>query len=127
MIALVLDSGALIGIEKGKAKAEQFVRNARKYGARILIPASALAQVLRPGPRAARIFRLMNDSATAEVRPLDGKAAVAVGHLLAESKTHDVVDAHVALVARIEGAMVITSDERNLSHLLPPGWPIERV
>jgi predicted nucleic acid-binding protein len=127
MTALVFDSGALIGIEKGKAKAERFVRDARKHGARILIPASALAQVLRPGPRAARLFHLMNDPAAVEIQPLDGKAAVAVGQLLAESKTHDVVDAHVALVARIEEAMVVTSDERDLSHLLPAGWPIERV
>ena len=43
----------------------------------------------------------MNDPVAVEVRPLDGKAAVAVGQLLAETKTHDVVDAHVALVARI--------------------------
>jgi hypothetical protein len=116
-----------MGIEKGKAKAERFVRDAQKHGARILIPASALAQVLRPGPRAARVFQLMNDPTTAELKPLDGKAAVAVGRLLAESKTNDVVDAHVALVARLEGAMVVTSDERDLSHLLPAGWPIERV
>lgn len=127
MNALVFDSGALIGIEKGKVKALRFARDARKHSTRILIPASVLAQVLRPGPRAARLFHLINDPATAEVRPLDGKTAVAVGYLLAETHTRDVVDAHVAVVARIEDAIVVTSDERDLSHLLPAGWPIELV
>lgn len=125
--AIVFDAGALIGIEKGKQRAKRWLEKAAKEKASVFVPASALAQVLRPGPRSARLFRLLAEERVVTLAPLDGEAAIAIGRLLAVSRTRDVVDAHAAVVAMAERAIVITSDERDLERLLPAGWPLERV
>lgn len=54
-----------------------------------------------------------------EAVPLDALHAQAVGALLAQTGTSDIIDAHVVTCARKEGYSVITSDPLDLERLDP--------
>jgi hypothetical protein len=85
---------------------------------RITIPATALAQAMRNPARQARLSRLIRQPETHLVS-LDGPDATAVGLLLAESGTIDVVDAHVVICARRADQTVFTRDPKDLRRLAP--------
>lgn len=50
-----------------------------------------------------------------------------VGRLLAASRTSDVIDAHVVVVASARGAVVVTSDRGGIEHLLASAGGTARV
>ncbi|MEZ5410349.1 MAG: hypothetical protein R2761_20125 [Acidimicrobiales bacterium] len=72
-----------------------------------------MAQVLRDPGRQVALTRALR---SVQEDPLDGEAARAIGRLLARTGTADVVDAHVALLARA-GDEIITSDPDDLARL----------
>jgi hypothetical protein len=123
--AIALDSGALIGLERADERVRALCREALRTGVRILVPAPVLAQVWREGRRQAVLGMLLKGRTT-EVAPLDRVLAKAIGTLCGRSGTSDVVDACLALVARRERAIVVTSDVEDLLRL-DPGLPVERV
>jgi hypothetical protein len=63
---------------------------------------------------------------TTSVAPLDQLLAEAAGVLCGRAGTSDVVDASVALVARRERAVVVTSDVEDLRRL-DPRIVLERI
>lgn len=117
--SLVLDAGALIGIERRSPRMQEIVRAARERGAGLVIPTSALAQVVRSGGRQANLRRFLADSYL-RFAVLDYPAALRVGALLGEAGTGDVVDAAVVVCARELGlAPIVTSDPAGLRKLDP--------
>ncbi|HZK16132.1 MAG TPA: hypothetical protein VFC52_06055 [Solirubrobacterales bacterium] len=94
---------------------------AQELGGRVIVPACALAQVWRGGPRSARLARLL-DSAGVDV--LDEKRAKEVGVRLGSREADDVADAHVACCAIERRAAIVTSDRDDIEALIEPG---ERV
>lgn len=80
---------------------------------RVAVPAGAVAQAWRGGPRRARIAALLSDERT-EVIALDDPVARAVGLLCGRSGHADVVDVSVALCARQRNQHVVTSDPEDL-------------
>jgi len=86
-------------------------------GDRIIVPATALAQVIRNPARQVRLWRVIQFENT-EVVPLDASQAQAVG-LLARTRTSDITDAHVVICAQAEGYAAITSDPVDLKRLDP--------
>lgn len=90
-------------------------------GARIVVPASALAQVWRGGSRSAPVARLVN---SAEVDSLDEGRAKDVGVRLGTRNGTDVTDAHVVCCAVDYEAAVATSDEGDIRAL---GGPDENL
>jgi len=115
---LVLDAGGLIALEREHRPALLLVQRAVTQGHRVVVPATALAQVARDLGRQVRVARLLRQSSCL-VATLDRATALAVGRLLAESRTRDVVDAHVVTVAGGLGLPVLTSDLRDLRRLDP--------
>ncbi|WP_327100789.1 PIN domain-containing protein [Nocardia vinacea] len=116
---IILDAGALIGIEKGNAHATALIKRAMDNRLQVHVPATVLAQVWRNSPRQHPIGRLLG-AAGVEIIDLDRRHAQAVGALLAGSGTADVVDAHVIVCARLTRARaVITSDPGDLRALDP--------
>lgn len=115
---VTLDAGALIALERGDRRVVALLARAAETGARITVPASALAQVIRRPERQVRIVRLARQPAT-DVVPLDRVDATHVGRLLAASDTADVVDAHVVICANRAGQQVVTSDPDDLARLDP--------
>ena len=118
MTGLVLDAGALIALEREHRSALLLVKRALSGTNRIIVPATALAQVARDLRRQVRLARLLRHSSCV-VAPLDRAAALRVGRLLADSGTVDVVDAHVVSVAQALRLAVLTSDVDDL-HALDP-------
>ena len=84
----------------------------------MVVPATALAQVIRNPAKQARLWRMIHLSQT-EVVPLDGRHAQAVAVLLAKTGTSDVSDAHVVVCAQMNGYSVLTSDPGDLRRLDP--------
>ena len=112
MAALTLDAGALIAAERGDAKFWGFVKATLDLD--FLIPASVVAQAWR-GARSARVAQLIDSSF---VVSLDDELARRVGELCGRSRTADIVDASVAVVAHRFGADILTGDTSDISHLV---------
>jgi len=115
---MTLDAGGLIALDRGDRKVVALVARAEESGARVTVPATALAQAVRRPERQARLARLVRQPTT-DVVPLDRVDAVGVGRLLAAGGTTDVVDAHVVICARRARQPVVTSDPGDLAALDP--------
>lgn len=113
-----LDAGALIALERGDPRLRELLAAALRRGQNLRVPGGVLAQVWRDPARQVVLTRF---TASAEVQhvPLDEPAAKRAGLLCAATGTADVVDASVAACAREYGDLVVTSDTRDLSRLLP--------
>lgn len=118
MAGLTFDAGALIALDRSDRRVLALLARAAETKATITVPASALAQAIRKPEQQARLARLVRQPTT-EVRDLDRVDATSVGRLLAESRTADVVDAHVVICARRAGQRVVTSDPDDLRTLDP--------
>jgi len=117
--SLTLDAGALVAIERGRERMLALLDRVSRAGvARFHIPAGALAQAWRSGARQVRLARFLAGQSV-EVVPLDGAVARSAGELCGALGTRDIVDASVALCARVHGGSVVTSDPRDLLRLDP--------
>ena len=115
---IVFDAGGLIALERNDRRVFSILDTALEDGDRIMVPATALAQVIRNPARQVRLWRMIQFDKT-EVIPLDGSQAQAVGALLARTSTTDIADAHVVICAQTAGYAIITSDPLDLKRLDP--------
>jgi hypothetical protein len=113
---VVLDSGALLAFERNDPKVLRLVELAATHGRVLHAPGGVIAQVWRDGKKQARLARLVGSGAI-DVQPLDLPEAQGVGAVCGRSKTRDVVDASVALLARRLGARVVTTDPEDLRRI----------
>ncbi|HXN45208.1 MAG TPA: hypothetical protein VN893_01115 [Bryobacteraceae bacterium] len=118
MSGITFDAGGLIALDRDDRRVLAIVARAAERGLRITIPATALAQAIRAPARQARLARLIRQPGT-DLVALDGPDATAVGLLLAQTATADIVDAHVVLCARRAGQAVVTSDAADLRRIAP--------
>jgi predicted nucleic acid-binding protein len=116
MPGVTLDAGALIALDRNDRRVVVLLARARETGARITVPATALAQAVRRPDRQVRLARLIRQPTT-DVIALDRVDATNVGRLLAASGTADIADAHVAICARRSNQQVVTSDPGDLRAL----------
>jgi hypothetical protein len=116
MPGVTLDAGGLIALDRDDRRVVALLARARETGARITVPASALAQAIRRPDHQARLSRLIRQPTT-EVVSLDRVDATNVGRLLAASGTSDIADAHVVICARRADQPVVTSDPGDLRQL----------
>lgn len=80
------------------------------------VPAGVVAQVWRGSPRRHAVLRLLRSDAV-RIHPMSESVAFHIGLLLAAVGSNDVVDAHVAILGRSLGAVVLTSDAEDLRRL----------
>ncbi|WP_415031945.1 PIN domain-containing protein [Gordonia sp. (in: high G+C Gram-positive bacteria)] len=118
MSGLTLDAGALVALERGDEQVRALLRRAGERSLNVSVPAGVVAQVWRGGARQAAVARLLALPST-EVVLLDEFGARAVGLVCGASGHADVVDVHVALVARERAAVVVTSDPDDLARVDP--------
>lgn len=111
---LVLDSGALIALERNdRAMWERF--KAATFGGEVaLTHGGVVGQSWRSG--GARQALLARALAAVEVRPIDEALGRAAGELLARTARSDVIDAALVLLAA-DGDVIVTSDPNDLSPL----------
>lgn len=113
-MTVVLDSGALIAIDKRDRRVGAMLRVLQRDGVPVRTSAAVVAQVWRNGDRQVNLARLLPGI---DVTVLDDVAAKKVGELLRASGTSDLVDAHVALMVQPQGT-VLTRDEADVKGLL---------
>jgi hypothetical protein len=116
MPGVTLDAGGLIALDRDDRRIVVLLARARETGARITVPASALAQAIRRPDRQVRLSRLIRQPTT-DVVGLGRVDATNVGRLLAASGTSDIADAHVVICARRAEQPVVTSDPGDLRQL----------
>lgn len=118
------DAGMLIALERADQRAWLRIREAESFGIIPVVTAPVLAQVWRGG----RAMRLSEMLAICQLVPFDPDDAKAVGELCATAGTSDVVDAHLAYLARGPGSVILTSDAGDLAALVDAGgYPTELV
>jgi len=118
MSGVVLDTGALIALERRHRTRAIDLTIALEGHVSIAIPAGVIAQAWRDGARQVELVRLLRSS-DVELVALDGSTARRVGELLSRTQTSDVIDAHVALVAMRDDRTIFTSDPDDLRALAP--------
>ena len=110
----VLDAGAFLAVEKRDRRIGAMLRVLQQRRVPLWTSAAVVAQVWRDGARQVAIARMLAGVGIEGLEPDDGKR---VGQLLAIARTHDIVDAHVALLIG-PGDLVFTSDPEDLRQLL---------
>jgi predicted nucleic acid-binding protein len=115
---VTLDAGALIALDRSQRTVLVLLARAKELGARVTVPATALAQAIRRPRTQVRLARLIRQPTT-DVRALDGVDATSVGILLAATHTKDIADAHVVVCARRAAEPIVTSDPDDLLRLDP--------
>ncbi|MYH43173.1 MAG: type II toxin-antitoxin system VapC family toxin [Acidimicrobiaceae bacterium] len=118
MTTFVLDTGALIALERGDRHLWTRLYTA-DHPSDVQVPTGALAQAWRGSPRQASLARALKLS---EEVPLDGQIAREAGALCGQTGTVDVIDASVAVTAaeaaRRGDVGVVTSDRSDIGPLL---------
>ena len=117
-MALVLDAGALIAIDRRDRVAGALLRVAQRQGRSCPHererPGAGLAQAWRDGARQANLARTLTGIDVIAIEQTSGRR---VGELLAESGTSDILDGHVALLGTADDT-VLTSDPEDIQRLL---------
>jgi hypothetical protein len=113
MTALVLDAGALIAVDRGDPVVYKKIRDALRVGTPVRTNPNAVAQVWRDGAKQSRLARLLRDI---KVEPITREDGYRAGELLGVTRTKDVVDATVALLAKAKDKLY-TSDPGDLRAL----------
>jgi hypothetical protein len=112
-VKLVLDAGALIGIDRDDRRVVGLIQLGRRANADLVTSAPVVGQAWRDGSRQARLARALAMIDVRDVGLEDGKSA---GTLLATTGTADVVDALLAQLAQ-PGDQILTSDPDDLRAL----------
>lgn len=113
-MTVVLDAGALLAIETGDRRRLARLKEQWLAGRVAVTHGGVIGQVWRgAGPRQALLARALD---FVEVVPLDASLGREAGVLLAASRTSDVIDAAVVLIAQ-PGDEIHTSDPDDIEHL----------
>lgn len=117
-IGVTLDAGGLIAVDRGNREVLATLALIRQWSGTVTVPATALSQAMRNPSRQVRLIRLVRQTTT-KIVDLNRADAIAVGRILARTRTSDIADAHVVLSARRVGQAVVTSDAAGLRRLDP--------
>jgi hypothetical protein len=111
---LVLDAGALVAVERGSRDVIALIKRERLAGRAPITHGGIIGQVWRGGGRQANLARLLPGL---DIAALDAELGRRSGALLARSRTTDVIDAALALLAQ-DGDEILTSDPDDLRALV---------
>jgi hypothetical protein len=113
-MTLVLDSGALIALERNDRGMWRRLKTALVTRQVPVTHGGVVGQAWRSGgPRQARLVMAL---AGMDVRSLDERLGRAAGELLARARMSDVIDAALVLLA-VDGDDIVTSDVADLKPL----------
>src|SRR5690606_37654930 len=113
-MSVVLDSGALIAVDRRDRTVGAMLRLLQQEARPLVTSGAVVAQVWRNGARQALLARVLTG---VRIEGLDASSGRRVGALLAEARTDDVVDGHVAHLVTDAGT-VLTSDPADVRRLL---------
>jgi hypothetical protein len=112
--ALILDAGALVGVDRDDPDVLHLLRRAQQAGLELRTNPMVVAQVWRDRRgRQANLARLLQAVKVQPIGDQDGREA---GALLGQAGTADPIDATVVLLAK-PGDRILTSDPDDLTRL----------
>jgi hypothetical protein len=114
MAALILDTGALIAIDRADRRVGAMLHEAARHQIDAITSTTCVAEAWRDPARQARLARAL---AGVIERSLDPAAARECGMLLRRTRTSDITDAAVALLGAADD-VVLTSDAGDIEQLL---------
>lgn len=118
MTTLVLDTGALIALDRNERSIWAMLRVATDGASPVAVPAGVIGQAWRDGARQALLARALQHC---DEIALDGSLARASGILCGQTGTADIIDATVAVtaagLARTGAVAIATSDPKDLRRL----------
>lgn len=109
--AITLDSGVLIGFERGKGHIRALLEEAWDADLAVFVPTVVVAEAWRGGARSARVARLL---AASTIQPLLERVARKAGEACAHMRSATTIDAIVVASAHASGTTVVTSDPDDL-------------
>lgn len=113
-MTIVLDSGALIALERNDRAMWRRLKSAQLAGTVPVCHGGVVGQIWRgQGPRQTLLAKAL---AAIDVRSLDETLGRAAGELLAAARRRDVIDAALVLLAR-DGDHIVTSDPDDIEPL----------
>lgn len=113
-MTLVLDTGALIALERNQRPMWVRLKAAQLAGQPPVTHGGVLGQVWRGGPRQARLARALDGI---DVKSLDEHLGQEAGELLGLAGLSDVVDAAVVLLSK-DGDEIVTVDRDDFEPLV---------
>lgn len=113
---LLLDSGAIVALERGDRRTRDRLREAALLGIRIAVPTAVIAETWRDGARSARIALLLSDECC-DIEDLIQPVARAAGSAIGNVRDAGTVDAVVMAHAAVRGDVVLTADTSDLEGL----------
>jgi hypothetical protein len=113
-MALVLDAGGLIAVDRLDRKVGAILRVAQQENMPVRTSATVVAQVWRSGSGQANLARVLTGI---DVAALDMQSGRSVGEVLARSRTADVVDGHLGFIVR-SADTVLTGDTNGIKKIL---------
>jgi hypothetical protein len=114
----VLDSGALIALERRDRRLLAVLDELISNGQLAHVSAGVVAQVWRGSARQHDVAKLLRSGAV-RIHPITDATGYQLGLLLGATGATDVVDAHVAALGKATGGIVITSDAGDIRALDP--------
>jgi len=115
---IVLDTGALIALERGDKRMIALLHRALAQGRTFRVPAGVVGQAWRNARVQVTLARFLR-SEEVEIVPLDEQLARSCGELCGAASASDVIDASVVIVARERQDLIVTSDPGDLRRLDP--------
>jgi hypothetical protein len=112
-VTLVLDAGALIALDRNERSMWVRLKASHRAGDVPVTHGGVIGQVWRGGPRQARLASAL---AGIVITPLDAGLGRAAGELLGATRTADVIDAALVLLAA-DGDDIVTLDLDDLQLL----------
>ena len=113
---ITLDTGALIALDRGNKRMIALLSEALGQGSVFRVPSGVVGQAWRDGRVQVTLARFLR-SEEVEIVPLDAELARACGELCGATKTSDVVDASVVILARKGRDPIVSSDPDVLRRL----------
>ena len=115
---IVLDTGALIALERGDKRVIALLRRASTQSRAFRVPSGVVGQAWRNGRVQVTLARFLR-SVEVEIVPLDEQLARSCGELCGAARASDVIDASVVIVARERQDLIVTSDPDDIRRLDP--------
>ena len=115
---VVLDTGALIALERGDKRMIALLRRALAQGRAFRVPSGVVGQAWRDGRVPVTLARFLR-SEEVEIVPFNDQLARCCGELCGAASASDVIDASVVIVARERQDLIVTSDPDDIRRLDP--------
>lgn len=113
-MAALLDAGVFVAVDKHDRRTVARLRLLQQTQVPLRTSSAVVAQIWRDGRKQAAVARVLAGVEVLGLLPDNDKRT---GELLAQTRTSDVIDAHLALLAQ-DGDVVLTSDRDDLALLL---------